>query len=130
MDYKMVDAKILFAVNRESNEIMAGKLSVITRQIVESEIGWTVDKYRDNSPMAILWDEARKMFKKEDILAINMGGGPGGRNGGVMLGKRRFTKNYIDFHIWKYIVNSEKYNEFCSEEQFRSDVDFFPKYRA
>ena len=44
MDYKMVDAKILFAVNRESNEIMAGKLSVITRQIVESEIGWTVDK--------------------------------------------------------------------------------------
>ncbi|WP_127019360.1 hypothetical protein [Flagellimonas beolgyonensis] len=129
-EYEMVNAKILFAVNTENNEIMAGKLNVQTNQIVESEIGWTVDKYRDNSPMAILWDEARRMFKNEEIVCINMGGGPGGRNGGVMLGKRRFTKHYINFHIWKYIVDLEKYNALCSEEQLISNSDFFPKYRS
>lgn len=130
MDYDMVDAKILFAVNAENSEIMAGKLNVHTNHIVESEIGWTVEKYRDNSPMALLWDEARKMFRQEGIACINMGGGPGGREGGVMIGKRRFTKNYIDFNVWKYIANPQIYTELCSEEQMNSDSFFFPKYRS
>lgn len=130
LDYDLVDAKILFAVNKENNEIMAGKLNVHTNHIVESEIGWTVEKYRDDSPMALLWNEARKLFRKEGIACINMGGGPGGREGGVMIAKRRYTKNYINFNVWKFIANPQIYHELCSEEQINSDSFFFPKYRS
>lgn len=129
LDYDMINANIYFAIHKESNEIMAGHFSVITNRIVESEIGWTVDKYRKFSPMALLWDEERERSRRKGIEFINLGGGPGGREGSVMEAKRRFTEKYIDFYHWKLISNPPVYNSLLSEKQKSTDCDFFPKYR-
>lgn len=129
LNYEMIDANAYFAIHRESNEIMAGHFSVITNRIVESEIGWTVDKYRKFSPMALLWDMERKRSRGNNIEFINLGGGPGGREGSVMEAKRRFTDKYIEFYHWKLISNQTVYNSLLSNKQKSNGSDFFPKYR-
>ena len=126
LEYDMTEARIFFAIDKETNEIMAGVMNVKTNDLVQFEIGWTVEKHRKFSPMALLWHEMQSIYNNY----INLGGGPGGREGGVMQAKRRFTKNYIDFEVWKYVVNKEIYDSLCTEAQLKSGSDFFPLYRS
>ncbi|WP_420322294.1 GNAT family N-acetyltransferase [Flagellimonas sp.] len=120
---------ILFAVNCETNEIMAGALLIETKEIAHVELAFTVEKYFKSSPLRLLFDECRKRYKKNDVKFLNLGGGTGGREGSLMRFKSSFSKNYAAFKVWKFVVMPKAYENMLTEEQKNTESNFFPKYR-
>lgn len=122
-------SEILFAVNSETQQIMAGVLVVQTNNIAQVELAFIAEEFFKCSPLRLLFDECRQRYKNMDIKVLNLGGGRGGREGSLMKFKSSFSKKYADFQVWKYIAIPDVYHSMVSTEQKNHESNFFPKYR-
>ena len=129
LNSKLFDAKILLAIDNETNEIMGGALCTSSNHICHIELVCTNDKYFKSSPSKLIYDEARATLKSDTIKYLVLGGGSGGREGSLMRFKSSFTQNFINFNVWKFISLPEVYEKLQTESQKSSDSNFFPKYR-
>lgn len=129
LNLKSSNAKMIVAIHNETNEIAGGVFCIATRDIAHIEVAFTNKDYYKESPVRILFDESRKLFKLNNEKYLNIGGGSGGREGSLMRFKSSFTQNYKDFNIWKYIVLPEVYEALLTKEQKKTEQEFFPKYR-
>lgn len=125
----MMEAKVVLAIHNETKDIMGGVFCVKTKEIVHIELAGTDASYFKESPLRILFDECRAFYKDDVIKYLNLGGGRGGREGSLMKYKATFTQDYIDYNIWKCVINKEAYNALLKDEQRISVSDYFPKYR-
>ncbi|RDY57578.1 GNAT family N-acetyltransferase [Flagellimonas nanhaiensis] len=122
-------SEVLFTVDSETDEIMAGALLIQSKKIAHIELAFSVEKYFKSSPLRLLFDECRQRSKKEGTTVLNLGGGIGGREGSLMKFKSSFSQNYAKFNVWKYIVEPDVYKSMLTQEQKDADTNFFPKYR-
>ncbi len=129
LNSKSLNAKILLAVHKDTKEIMGGVFCIQTKDIGHIELACTNELYFKESPVRILFDECRQLYKSKNLKYLNLGGGSGGRNGSLMRFKSSFTQNYTDLNVWKYIVVPEVYENIQTIGQKRADSNFFPKYR-
>ena len=60
---------------------------------------------------------------------FNLGGGLAGANDSLLQFKSSFSKNMVDFCVWKLIVNQEVYDDLVLKNQTPKQVNFFPSYR-
>lgn len=125
----LFESEILFTMDKQTHEIMAGVLLIKTNQIAHIELAFTVEKFLKSSPLRLLFDECRKRYRRDNIKILNLGGGRGGKQGSLMRFKSSFSKNYANYNVWKYVVIPEVYEYLLTPEQKGIDSDFFPKYR-
>ena len=125
----MLNAKMLIASHNETKEIMAGVFCVCTNDIAHIELAFTNEEYFKFSPVRVLFEASRKLYKNNEIKYLNLGGGKGGKEGSLMKFKSGFTKNYRQTKAWKHIVLNDVYDNLMSEEQKNTESSFFPKYR-
>ena len=121
-------AKIYFAIHDQTEEVMGGVFCVGAKKIAQLEIAWTHQDYHKLSPVRLLFDTCRKEFR-EPFKYLNLGGGPGGREGSLMRFKASFSPHHKEFHVWKLVVLPEYYKSLQTERQFQSNSSYFPKYR-
>lgn len=126
---KLFKTEILFVIDCETEEIMAGAFLFETNEIAHIELAFTVEKFFKSSPLRLLFDECRKRYKKNGIKVLNLGGGRGGREGSLMRFKSSFSKNYAEFNVWKYVAIPETYESMLTQEQKDNESNYFPKYR-
>lgn len=128
-DSSFFHTEILYTIDNKSEEIMAGGLIITTNDIAHIELAFTVEKFYKSSPLRLLFDYCRENYKGHGVRFLNLGGGSGGRDGSLMKFKASFSKNYVDFNVWKYIVMPDVYWEMLTKEQREVESGFFPKYR-
>jgi hypothetical protein len=125
---EIVDAKAMFAIDKETEKIMGGAFCVGSRNVAQLEIVFTEEAYYNLSPVRLLYDECRELFRSS-INFLNLGGGTGGREGSLMKFKASFTQFYADYIVWKLTVLPEVYDSLQSKRQRVIESSFFPKYR-
>lgn len=125
----ILNAKMIVAKHNDTNEIMGGVFCVNSKSIVHIELAFTNELYYKFSPVRILFENSRLLFKNDEIKFLNMGGGTGGREGSLMKFKSTFSKLYKEIKVWKHIVNEDVYNNLIQEKQREMDSSFFPLYR-
>ena len=124
------DAEILFAVIEETNEIISGAIMVKTNNIIQYHISGTRNEYLHLTPIRILIDEMRIKGTEQGYTFFNLGGGLGSEEDSLFNFKASFSKDFKNFKIWKYIVNSKVYDTLVSQyTDLNSNQDFFPLYR-
>ncbi|MBP0902484.1 hypothetical protein ACFSKN_02550 [Mariniflexile gromovii] len=126
---KLFNTKLLIAINNSNKDIMAGVFCTNTKEIAHIELAFTNELYFKPSPVRILFDKCRELYKNNTIKYLNLGGGSGGRTGSLMSFKASFTQNYVDWKVCKLIVLPEIYNSLITNEQKKDDSGYFPKYR-
>ena len=125
---EIVDARALFAIDKETEKIMGGAFCVGSRNVAQLEIVFTEEAYYNLSPVRLLYDECRELFRSS-IKYLNLGGGTGGREGSLMKFKATFTQFYADYTVWKLTVLPEVYDSLQTKRQRVIESSFFPKYR-
>lgn len=129
LESAIVNSHILLARNNETNDIMGGVFYTKTKEIAHIELACTSEDYLKKSPVRILFDECRLLYKDKGVRYLNLGGGSGGREGSLMRFKSSFTDYFRNFEIWNYIAIPEIYDELVNDWQKKAVIDFFPKYR-
>lgn len=133
--FKMINSKdftteVIFAILKETDEIISGAMIMRTNNIIQYHISGTKNDYLHLTPIRLLLDETRISGTEDNYRYFNLGGGLGGESDSLLYFKASFSKDFKTFNIWKYIVDSEVYEKLISEnEKLTDEVHFFPLYR-
>ncbi|WP_010179268.1 GNAT family N-acetyltransferase [Aquimarina agarilytica] len=121
---------VLFAILKETNEIISAAMMVRTNDIIQYHISGTRNDYLNLTPIRLLIDEMRIKGVDQKYAYFNLGGGLGSSEDSLFNFKASFSKDFKDFKIWKYIVNQSIYDDLVKQFADKNDnQSFFPLYR-
>jgi lipid II:glycine glycyltransferase (peptidoglycan interpeptide bridge formation enzyme) len=134
---KSFRTRILMAEDRDTGQVVSAAMFVICCTMVQYHLSGTDGAYTDLHPVKLLIDEMRLLATREGKQYFNLGGGIGGSKDSLFDFKSRFSKDYREFFIWKFIANEEMYRQ-LSEKHIRKGCnkdpmlckEFFPCYRC
>ncbi|MDA8685534.1 GNAT family N-acetyltransferase [Robiginitalea sp.] len=128
---KNFHSRLLLVESKETGEVVAGSVSLITNGIIQGEHMGTKTAFLPMSPAKLLYDEIRLIGNELNQKYLNYGGGPGGKEGPLFIMKFGFSKDLMPVKVWKHIVNQELYEHFSSQVENTNEViNYFPKYRT
>lgn len=131
VDSKEFKTQILFAIDNETNKIMAGCLFIITNGIVQYHLSGSKEEFRNQTPIKLIIDEMRVIATNQGYRFYNLGGGFGGSIDNSLFNfKASFSKNHIDFNLWKFVINQEIYDELVLKTETIEGSNYFPLYRS
>lgn len=129
--------EILVAEHKESNKIIAGAMFIKKNNIVQYHLSGASEDYLHLNPIKMIIDEMRIRATKENYKCFNLGGGVGSLEDSLFHFKSSFSKDFKEFAIWKYIVNTPLYNELTIQHLRNKGIShnncpnsFFPIYRC
>jgi hypothetical protein len=131
IDSKDFETEILLAKDNETNTIIAGCIFMISNGIVQYHLSGSKTEFSSNTPTKFLIDEMRIIATNKGCNYYNLGGGKGGNiNDSLFYFKSAFSKNHLDFNLWKFIINQEVYDELVLKTDIIKDSEYFPLYRS
>jgi len=127
---KSFHTETLLAIHNESGEVMGASMFFYKNSIVHYHLSGTKTKYLPLMPTKLLIDEMRIKASRLGLTHFNLGGGLSGADDSLLQFKSSFSKDIMDFHVWKLIVNPEIYQKLIEECDNLNETDFFPLYRC
>lgn len=128
-DYK---TEILMATTKETGEVAAAAMMVTCQDIVQYHLSGTKAAFLHLSPIRFIIDEMRIKATQDQCQYFNLGGGLGNNEDELFNFKASFSKDFKPFKVWKYMVNTQTYNDLVNQLNIttQANTDFFPLYRA
>lgn len=123
--------EILLAIDKDTNETIAGCLFMISNGIVQYHLSGARNAFLDKAPTKLLIDEMRIIATNKGCSFFNLGGGIGGNfDDSLFRFKSTFSKDFKDFHLWKLIINLDVYSELVYKAKTIENFEYFPMYRS
>lgn len=124
-------SKLLLA--KIGDDIAGGIIITFVKDLMQYHLGAEAIKYKGQSIMKLLIDEARLIGCDHNMKILHLGGGLHGSNEDSLFNfKRGFSDILFDYRGWQLIVDQSEYSNliklFGIEKQ--EEVDYFPIYRA
>lgn len=129
LNSKDFNTRILLAIDKESNTIIAGAMFITTNQIVQYHLSGTDGDKLNHYPIKLLIDEMRIIATQEHSAFFNLGGGVGNMEDSLFHFKSGYSKDFKDFNLWKVIINQEIYDQLTLEKRIETESNYFPLYR-
>ena len=114
------------------NEIkVCSGMFVFCDDIVQYHLSGTLQEYKDLAPTRMLIDQARKDATELGFKYLHLGGGLGGGRDSLFNFKYGFSKESIEFFVFKMITNIDAYKELSNltEVDAVPESGYFPLYR-
>ena len=124
------NTETLLAIHNESGEVMGASMFFYKNSTVHYHLSGTKTEYLPLMPTKLLIDEMRIKAAQLGLTHFNLGGGLSGADDSLLHFKSSFSKDMMDFHVWKLIVNHEVYDKWTEEFNIPQNSDFFPLYRC
>jgi hypothetical protein len=114
-----------------NDEIVSGGVVICTNKIMQVHLMSTRTEHLNLSPPKLVVEETSILGRALGYEFINLGGGLNFKEDSLFKWKAGFTKLFLDYNSWRYVVNQPIYNELLRDRGIDPllDVDFFPLYR-
>lgn len=123
------NTKTLLALDNATGETIGGTMFISKNDVMHYHLGCARTKSLHLMPVKLLIDEMRLKATKLGYRELNLGGGLGSAYDSLLKFKSYFSKNYLDFYTWRYIVNPEAYDDLIASNNITNNSQFFPLYR-
>lgn len=137
LDSKDFNTRILLAIKKETQKIIAGAMFIETNKIVQYHLSGSDFEYLNLFPIKLLIDEMRIIASNENCKFFNLGGGVGSKEDSLFHFKSSFSQDFKNFTIWKCVSDIEKYEALIVEKMkpncdnfVKNCTNFFPCYRC
>lgn len=125
------DAQLLF-IEIDGVKV-AGAIFVFCNNTIQYHLAGTREEFLRIAPVKLLLDEIRLYGTEKGYSHFHLGGGTSrSEEDPLFKFKRGFSKIFLDFTIFKSILNQEKYDilsEIIRSKLTNFDENFFPLYR-
>lgn len=126
---KDFQSDLIFAIYKETNEIVSGAIMIKSNDVIQYHISGTKNKFLKFTPIRHIIDETRINGTNENFRYFNLGGGLGNEQDELFRFKASFSKDFKSFDIWKVINNKDAYNKLVKENKINFNTEYFPLYR-
>ena len=124
-------------VARMGGQLCAASLFVLTADIVQYHLSASNEDCLKWAPSKLIIDESRKWAISNNARWLHLGGGVGSSEDALFRFKAGFSPERYRFHIWKWIVNPDLYEQMTRQRQHwltAQDIpipqsNYFPAYR-
>lgn len=131
------ETTVLLAEDPNTGKVISGAMFISSGDMVQYHLSGTDSDYMKLHPVKLLIDEMRVRATAQGKRYFNLGGGLGGSEDSLFEFKSRFSKDFRDFEVWKYISNPEIYKSLSvnrlpadCKKDFNTCKHFFPCYRC
>ena len=128
------ETTVLLAEEPENGKVVCGAMFITSGNIIQYHHSGTDSDFTKLHPVKLLIDEMRRIGTDQGLKFFNLGGGLGGSEDSLFHFKAKFSKDYRDFLVWKYIVNPEVYCQLSgcdpTHRNLYAEKGFFPSYRS
>jgi hypothetical protein len=113
------------------DEIVSGGVVICSNKIMQMHLMSTTAAHLSLSPPKLVVEETSILGRQLGYEYINLGGGLNFKEDSLFKWKSGFTKLFLPYNSWRYVVNQEVYDQMLNEKGIDPDleVDFFPLYR-
>jgi lipopolysaccharide/colanic/teichoic acid biosynthesis glycosyltransferase len=126
----------LFVVLKD-HHVAAAVICTSCDGIVQVHLGGTRDAFLKFSPTRLAVDTVRVWAKENGARALHLGGGVGAQQDSLFEYKASFSDRRHTFFTWRWILQSDVYQELCSEKERGNTASllqhvsagYFPAYR-
>ena len=124
-------------ITRCQGRVAAGLLTMQHGPFLHAHLTGINVEMAGRSPLKILLDDVRQWGSERGLRAFHLGGGLGGREDSLYHFKRRFSHVTHEFHVGRWVLNHDRYDELKRTHRQRMSEegrpgpppDFFPAYR-
>jgi hypothetical protein len=110
---------------------VAAVLFTVSGNIMQYFLSATLQEFRQAAPSKLIIAAAHRMAAEEGLKHLVLGGGVGGCRDNLFHFKYGFSKCVRTQHIFRRILDPERYAALCVQKGINSaGTDFFPAYRA
>ena len=110
---------------------VAAVLFTLSGNIMQYFLSATLPEFRQAAPSKLIIAEAHRIAAAEGLKHLVLGGGVGGRRDNLFHFKYGFSKCVRTQHIFRRILDSERYAALCAAKGIDAGgTDFFPAYRS
>ena len=120
----------LLAKHKETDETIGAGMFIYKNATVHYHLSGTRGDSLPLMPIKLLIDQMRIKANELGLKHFNLGGGLAGASDSLLQFKSSFSKNMIDFYVWKLIVDHEAYQKMIEKSEEPVNVNFFPLYRC
>jgi hypothetical protein len=128
------DIKAYLLLAFSGNEIAAGIILTVSKDIMQAHLVATSNKFYNDAPMKLLFDEARLLANSiGGISYLHLGGGYGGKeNDSLFFFKSSFSSLTFTYKVWTLILNQKRYDELVQANKLERELteNYFPLYRG
>jgi len=125
---KEIGARLFFV--KKDNDFVASSIFTFVNGIIQYHLSGTSSEFLKNSPTRLLIDHVRLLGVNLNYKILHLGGGVGSKNDSLFNYKTGFSKSFLDFKTWKYIVDYKKYNDLVFKYKIVGNHNYFPLYRV
>lgn len=114
-----------------NDEIVSGGVVICTNKIMQLHLMSTRTEHLNLSPPKLVVEETSILGRELGYEFINLGGGLNFKEDSLFKWKAGFTKLFLDYNSWRFVVNHAVYNQLLASQGIDPalQVDFFPLYR-
>ncbi len=112
-------------------EIVSGGVVICSNKIMQMHLMSTRTEHLNLSPPKLVVEETSILGRELGYEFINLGGGLNFKEDSLFKWKAGFTKMFLDYYSWRFVVDQESYEHLIRNKGIDPavEVDFFPLYR-
>ncbi len=130
--------EILLATHNESKKVIGGAMFIKKNKIVQYHLSGVKEEFLALDAIKLIIDEMRIRATQEGYKYFNLGGGVGNKKDLLFHFKSKFSKDYKDFRLWRYVANQKVYDDLVDSElgkersslRYKAYTQYFPFYRC
>lgn len=113
------------------DEIVSGGVVICSNKIMQVHLMSTKTAHLSLSPPKLVVEETSILGRELGYEFINLGGGLNFKEDSLFKWKSGFTKLFLPYSSWRFVVNQQVYDQLLQERNIdpAMEVDFFPLYR-
>jgi len=126
---KSLSDRLFLAKACVNSELAAGLIFSVNGNFAQAHLTGVNADHLELSPLKGLIEHVAGIAKSLGATVLHLGAGRGGFEDKLFQFKRRFSDNYHEYCIGRYILDSQAYESQTSRVMKKEDI-FFPAYRA
>ena len=123
------ETQTLLAIHNDTGQTIGASMFIYKDSVVHYHLSGSKAEFKNLMPTKLLIDEMRIRATHMGLKYLNLGGGLSGDNDSLFQFKLSYSKNLLEFFVWKLIVKPDVYHYLVKRHGNVMDTDYFPMYR-
>jgi hypothetical protein len=124
------DSKCKLVMVYDNDKAICGNIVMYTGSVIRNHLSATATSHVHESPSKLIIDEISILARELGVSYYHLGGGLSGKSDSLFQFKFAFSNLILEDRTWRFVADTDSYQELVNTRTIDKNTDFFPLYRS